>query len=185
MIKKNKIIPKEIAPACIEALSYYPDLTDTHIEFKFQKNTFATMLAQPKKDLLFRRKKHRRYIIRMNNVKDVDCALNVMDLPYQVQVGWLGHELGHIVDYSTKHVGNMMLFGVGYLLFHHFRIGAERIADLHAIHRGMGEYILSTKNYILSHKVLSERYKQKIRNFYISPEETSYIIDQIKEKNLS
>lgn len=183
LLGNQKIIPEEIAPACMRALSYYPELVDVPIEFRFQRNTFATMLAQPKPDLLFRSRKNRRYIIRMNDVLNVNKALKVEDLPFDVQVGWIGHELGHIIDYSTKNSLSMLGFGMGYLISNHFRIGAERIADLHAIYRGMGDYILATKHYILSHKVLSEKYKRRIKDYYISPEETTYIIDQIKQEN--
>ncbi len=183
LLGNQKIIPEEVAPACLRALSYYPELVDVHIEFRFQRNSFATMLAQPKSDLLFRSKKNRRYIIRMNDVLDINNALKVEDLPFDVQVGWIGHELGHIIDYSTKSSVSMIGFGIGYMISNHFRIGAERIADLHAIYRGMGNYILTTKDYILSHKILSEKYKKRIKDYYISSEETTYIIDQIKQEN--
>ncbi len=56
----------------------------------------------------------------------------------------------------------------------------ERTADTYAIQHGMGDYILKTKNFILDNANLSEKYKQRIRKLYISPEEVMELINKNK-----
>jgi len=178
----NKDIPLSIKPACLKALSYFPELNHTRIEFRLQRNKYSTMMAQPQQHFMIQSKRNRSYVIKMNASDEAAHLLNVEKIPFDVQVGWIGHELGHLIDYSTKNVLTMIGFGIGYFVSHHFRIGAERIADLIAIEKGMGSFILAAKNYILSNERLSEKYKNRIKNYYMSPEETMYVIDQLQKQ---
>jgi hypothetical protein len=44
----------------------------------------------------------------------------------------------------------------------------------------MGDFILMTKNFILENANLSEKYKERIRRLYISPEEVMELINENK-----
>ncbi len=60
----NKVVPEIISKEVTIALSHYPELKDTPIEFKFKDNIKKSfMQAQPKFTGLFKNKKNRSYYI--------------------------------------------------------------------------------------------------------------------------
>ena len=84
------------------------------------------------------------------------------------------------MDYSDRRGFNMVLFGMRYLLSSNYIREAERAADTYAVNRGMGEYILATKDFILSHANLSEVYKARIKRLYLSPEEILELVEELE-----
>lgn|SRR5690606_16472291 len=182
LVFTNKIIPPSIENEVRIALSHFPELIDTPIEFRFKpriKNSF--MLAQPKFSGIFKNRKNRSYYIMISERFNIeDDEFGVKDLPADVLIGWIGHELGHIMDYRDRRGFNLVVFGVRYLFSKkHIRI-AERAADTYAVNRGMGEYILATKDFILSHAKLSEVYKARIKRLYLSPEEILELVEELE-----
>lgn len=179
---ENKIIPESIREEAITALEYFPELYDTAIEFKFKKSIKkSTMQAQPKISSIFRNKKNRKYVILISreiHIDDEDFTID--DIPSDVIIGWLGHELGHLMDYQDRSSVGMIIFGAKYLFSNKSIKKVERTADTYAIGKGMGEYILKTKSFILDNADISERYKARIRRLYISPEEVMELINENK-----
>jgi hypothetical protein len=178
----NKVIPKIIEKEVIEALSFYPELYDTAIEFKFKDNIKkSTMQAQPRFASFFKAKENREYVILISRKIQIEGEKFTMaDIPSDVKVGWIGHELGHIIDYSGRTNVGMLIYGLKYLFSSAHIKEVERAADTYAIAHGMGKYILKTKNFILNNANLSEKYKHRIRNLYISPEEVMELINKDK-----
>lgn len=176
---ENKIIPDQIKKEALEALSYYPELSDVAIIFKFKHRIRkSTMLAQPTIGSLFKSKKTRKYQILISRKIQIDGnAFTVEDIPSDVLVGWLGHELGHVMDYTERNAFDLLIFGLKYLFSAKHMQEIELTADTIAIQHGMGSHILKTKNFILDHADLSEKYKTKIRRLYISPEEVIQLIN--------
>ena len=181
-IPDNKIIPKIIEEEALTALSYYPELKDTPITFKFKDRIKkSTMQAQPTWGSFFKRKNNREYIILISRKIQIENeAFTIKDIPSDVIVGWLGHELGHVMDYSDRNNFGMLIFGFKYLFSKHHIKEVERTADTIAIAHGMGDYILQTKHYILDQANISEKYKKRIRSFYMSPEEVMELINKGK-----
>lgn len=179
---ENKIIPSSIRAEAIEALEYFPELYDTEIEFKFKNRIKkSTMQAQPKFSSVFRSKKNRKYIIKISreiHIEDEDFSID--DIPSDVIVGWLGHELGHIMDYQDRTNFGLIILGIKYLWSKKSIRKVERTADTYAIAQGMGEYILETKSFILDNADISEVYKARIRRLYISAEEVMELINENK-----
>ena len=93
-------------------------------------------------------------------------------------IGWIGHELGHILDYEGKSNLEIMSFGYRYLFHPSFVKHAEMVADSFAVERGMGHFIVATKRFILDHAELPQSYKDKIRRLYLSPD---VIVEQVKK----
>ena len=178
----NKIIPESIKKEAIEALSYYPELYDSAIEFKFKDNIKkSTMQAQPRFASFFKAKEKREYIILISRSIQIEGEKFTMDdIPSDVKVGWIGHELGHVMDYRERTNIGMLIFGVKYLFSSTHIKEVERAADTYAIAHGMGDYILKTKNFILENANLSKKYKERIRRLYISPEEVMELINENK-----
>ncbi len=102
-------------------------------------------------------------------------------VPSEVLIGWIGHELGHIMDYRERSGLNMLWFGIKYLTSKNYIREAERVADTYAVNHGLGEYIIATKDFILNHAHLSETYKSRIKNLYLSQEEIMMLVEEIDD----
>ncbi len=94
---------------------------------------------------------------------------SMADVPSDVLIGWLGHELGHIMDYREKSAMGLVIFGFRYITSDNYIKEAERAADIYAVNRGMGDYILATKNFILNHSHLSETIRRGSRGCIFLP----------------
>lgn len=184
MYAKNKEIPDEIRDVTLEALSYFPELLDIRIDFKFKDNiSGSVMQAQPKvSSLILTGKKNRRYKIKISRFLQLEDELvPIEELPHDVLLGWIGHELGHIKDYVGRSAINLMGFGAKYYCFKHFVTKAEIAADTYAVSCGLGEKIVATKNFVLNHDRLPEAYKNKIRSLYMSPGEIMSMVEVTDE----
>lgn len=179
----TKNIPKSIEKEALTALSYYPELKDTEITFKFKDHIKkSTMQAQPTVGSFFKSKENRGYIILISRKIQIDGEhFSINDIPSDVIIGWLGHELGHVMDYRERSNMGMLIFGMKYLFSSGHIKEVERAADTFAIQHGMGDYILMTKNFILDHASISEKYKAKLRRLYMSPEEVMHLINDQSE----
>lgn len=176
----NKKIPVEIEKNVLKALSFYPELKNAVIDFIFKKSIkTSVMQAQPVFLTLLRTRKNRRYRINISrHFKLINSEMPITEIPEQVMIGWIGHELGHILDYEGKSNFEIVSFGYRYLFHPTFVKHAEMIADSLAVERGMGNYIVSTKRFILDHAELPQSYKDKIRRLYLSPD---VIVEQVKK----
>ncbi|MBW3470518.1 hypothetical protein [Arthrospiribacter ruber] len=171
---QNKTIPIEILGPVKEALEYFPELRDVSIDFEFrEKISGAVMQAQPRLFSLFLDgKEKRKYKIKITRQLDfAEGFYPIENVPHEALVGWIGHELGHVMDYINRSSVNMMRFGIKYYLFDKSVTEAELTADGYAIGCGMGHYILANKHYILNNENFEDDYKDKIKNLYMSPDQ--------------
>jgi len=175
----NKIVPDTIWREVYVALSHYPELKDTPIEFRFKKNIKKSfMQAQPKVNSLLKSKKNRGYLVFINEKFTIeDEVFDITAVPSEVLIGWIGHELGHIMDYRERSALDLVWFGVKYLTSKNYIREAEKAADTYAVNHGLGEEIIATKNFIINHSKLSDTYKSRIQDLYLSPEEIMVLID--------
>lgn len=180
----NKIVPDNIWREAYVALSHYPELRDTPIEFRFKKNIKKSfMQAQPKIGGLFRKKGNRSYLILINEEFSIeDEKFDISMVPSEVLIGWIGHELGHIMDYQDRSAVGLIWFGLKYITSKNYIREAERVADTYAVNHGLGEQIIATKDFILNHSRLSDVYKARIEDLYLSQEEIMVLIDEIHEE---
>ncbi len=181
----NKIIPEAIRLATVEALSHYPELSTTEIEFRFEDEIINSfMQAQPRVSTIFKLRKKRGYIIKITRKMEIDSVdIPIEEIPYEVLLGWLGHELGHIADYSKKSGASMVWFGFTYLCFDKSKVKAERRADIEALKHGMAHEIIATKNFILDNTSLPMVYKDRIRKYYISPEQVLELVEKMEKEH--
>ncbi len=175
--------PDSILNQAEKAMSFYPALKETKIEFKFNDMVRKNfMQAQPTWKSIFKSRKNRGYIILISKEFKVENEIfTIKEVPNDVLTGWLGHELGHVMDYRSRSTIDMIFFGLKYLYSHAHIQEVERAADDYAVRHGMGEYILKTKEFILNHTSLSEKYKKHMRKFYLSPEEILELINRYGE----
>ena len=181
----HKIIPKIIKEEALIALSHYPDLKDTAIEFVIKPSLKTSfMKAQPVFKTILNPSKNRCYKIFISEhfvVENKKVSLD--EIPKNVLIGWLGHELGHIMDYKNRSGVDLIAFGIRYLFSQKHIREAERVADSYAVSNGMGDYILATKNYILNHADFSDAYKNRIKRLYVSPDEILELIEETDSIN--
>nr|WP_262917819.1 hypothetical protein [Muricauda sp. F6463D] len=175
-------IPKSIEKEVEIALQHFPELNGIPIEFKFKKNIKkSVMQAQPTWSGLLRPRSKRSYkILISEKFKISGEEFKTLDVPEDVLIGWIGHELGHVMDYQERGNLNLIGFGIRYVLLKEFVKKAERAADSFAVSRGMSEYILKTKRFILNHSEIDETYKAHIKQYYLSPDE---IMEMVKEQD--
>ena len=176
----NKIVPDAIWREAYVALSHYPELKDVPIEFRFKKNIKKSfMQAQPKLGGIFKKRKNREYLIFINEKFTIDDEVfDVTNVPSEVLTGWIGHELGHVMDYLDRSGAELLWFGIKYVTSKNYIREAERAADTYAVNHGLGEQIIATKNFILNHSRLSDSYKNRIQELYLSPDEIMVLIDE-------
>lgn len=171
---KNKTVPKVILEPVLKALAYFPDLDSVDITFEFKENiSGAVMQAQPKIISLFvNGKEDRKYRIKITRELDLGGELLPIEkIPIDALVGWIGHELGHVMDYLKRSSTEMMHFGARYFLSKKKVTEAELTADGYAIGCGMGLQILANKTYILNNEGFDVEYRNKIKSLYMSPDQ--------------
>lgn len=112
-------------------------------------------------------------------IKDAEFAM--ADAPSEVLIGWLGHELGHTMDYREKSTAELLKFGARYSSSEKFIKKAERTADTYAINHRMGNYIFATKDFILNHSQLTDSYKKRKARLYLSPQDILVMVNALEE----
>jgi hypothetical protein len=178
--RNNKQIPSSIEKNVLKALSFYPELQNTCINFLFKtKIKTSVMQAQPVFTSLLGKRKNRHYRINISKeFRLINSNMPIEQIPDEVMIGWIGHELGHILDYEGKSNTGMVSFGYRYYFHSSFVRHAEMMADSLAVERGMGDFIVATKRFILDHAELPQSYKDKIRRLYLSPD---IIVEQVRK----
>lgn len=167
----NITAPPELSTAIEQTLAYYPELMHATIHFKYADNMGNTVMQAQPAIQPFNRKEKRGYVVRMRrDYKQHSELLALHELPEAVLIGWLGHELGHIMDYLDRSNFAMLGFGSGYLISEKLMRRAEDRADTYAVQHGLGEYLITTRKFILRSTGMPEQYVQKISRFYHSPE---------------
>ncbi len=143
------------------------------------------MQAQPKWSSFFKKKGKREYIILISKKFPIENNLfTISDLADKVFIGWIGHELGHVMDYKSRSSLGMLIFAFKYLFSKAYLREVERTADTIAIHHGMCDYILATKNFILQNTDISPVYKARIKRLYLSPEEIMDMVNSLDEATI-
>lgn len=187
MAQAQHTIPESIQDEFYTALEYYPELQDANFEVRFKKEIKkSTMQARPTLGSFFRSRKNRTYVILISEkFKIADKEFLTRHIPRDILIGWIGHELGHVMDYQDRSKVNLIWFGLKYLLSDSYIVEAERAADSFAVANGMEDYILKTKDFILNHADITPTYKNRIQKYYLSPEEIMDLVEKRQDPILT
>ncbi len=165
----KNFIDKVELPALI-ALSFFPELKNTHITFEYRKIK-TTMSTRPHLGQFLM--SNRSYVIYINShAKDIG-GVSFDELGLQEQIGIIAHELSHIVDYQKRKTFSMMKCGLYYSIFKHYHRTLERNTDMLVIQKGLAHQLYAFSNYVLNKSSASPEYKEFKRKNYLSPEEIS------------
>ena len=165
-------IPLQFELPFYTALSKYPELQLTHIEFAV-KSIRTTMAARPATGL-FKNRSKRTYHVYANNNKDFK-GVYLSSLTFNQQTGVIGHELAHIVDYSHKSTLRLIGNGIAYL-FTSYRRTFEANTDKRAISHGFGWQLFDYVDFLLNRSKASEKYKKMKRKVYLNENDIKQII---------
>jgi len=136
----NKEIPAEFERPILTALSYFPELKDTHIIFRIKK-AYTPLTTKPDFTSVFKRKGHRTYVITISNeTADTLTRLLFQNLSFEEQVGVMGHELSHVVDFNSKNFPQSVGNGIGHIskkYLDKMEFNTDHICIMH----GLGKYL--------------------------------------------
>src|SRR5690606_31712462 len=137
--KKHIIKAKTLENEIIKALSFYPELKNYGIHFRFriiERKSF--MLAQPRLRTMILPRQWRQFeVIISKTYFTKNPHFEDGRVPSDIVVGWIGHELGHISDYLDRSSVNLALFGFKYYYYNSFIKKAEIAADSFAVYAGL------------------------------------------------
>ncbi|MEP6594610.1 MAG: hypothetical protein ABJA71_01640 [Ginsengibacter sp.] len=98
---KYKKIPPSIEKPVLIALSYYPELKETHIWFRIKKR-HTPLQTRSSWAGIFKRKEIRDYVITMSDTTELMLTpILFRNISFNQQIGVAGHELAHVADFST------------------------------------------------------------------------------------
>ncbi len=178
-LKQEGFLPNPIDSAyelaVFVALSYYPELKNTQIEFKEQKLR-TTCNARPTiGSTLFRKRAHRKYIIRINNSL-YDSVIQLKNAPLNAQIGLFGHELAHIKDYESRNFFKMI--GLLFARFSQKKLANfEKEIDRMTITNGLGWQLFDWSDFVLNKSCASKKYKKFKQAIYLQPYEIKNLMD--------
>ena len=171
-----KIKDRKLKLAFYVALRHYPELKHVRLTMRL-KTISATMQAQPFWDFLFRSREGRHYQIFVNETQE-NKGMYYKDLSFNSLVGWIGHELAHILDYSKKENSEMLSFITSYVTSKKAMRHTECKADETAIRHGLGKQLLDGVNYFYHNNRISRKYRERHKSFYLTPEQIVGVMNE-------
>lgn len=163
----NKFFYEKYELQTLVALSFYPELKNTKISFRRRKLK-TTMVARPKGMNVFRGKGKRHYIIYINDFPTAKISPD--SVSFNAQIGVLGHELAHLVDYEN--ISSLKILYIGLSYFNKkFRAKFERATDLRTINHGLLWQCYDFALYVHNNSIAPTEYINYKKKNYMSPKE--------------
>jgi len=163
----HKTMPAAYELSILVALSHYPELINTSIDF-IESPIHSTMAARPRSQGLLEGR-DRSYIVYINNCKE-NTGFLPSELSFNQLTGVMGHELAHVCYYTGRTAFDLFLDGMGYYL-KDYRKSLEAGTDMITIDHGLGWQLLDFCEYILNSKNLSLAYEKKRRTTYLGSQD--------------
>jgi len=143
----KKEIPPQFEKPILTALSYFPELKNVHIVFRIKK-AYSSLTTKPNFAGVFKRKNRRTYIITISNETiDTLKPLLLQNLTFEQQVGVIGHELSHVVDFNSNNFPQTIGVGIGHIskkYLDKMEFNTDRICIQH----GLGKYLLAYSKHV-------------------------------------
>ena len=172
----KKQLLKEYELEALIALSYYPELKDERIRFKYS-DLNATAQTTVTFGSIFK-KIDKQYIIVINN-DTKKTGLLLSDAPFNAQVAVLGHELAHVTDFKKRSFFDMVWWGLCYLVVKQ-RTKIETRTDLSTIRHGLGWPLYEWSDFVLNYTGTSQHYKKIRATKYMLPHEIAEYLQKHK-----
>lgn len=164
---------KKIEDALLVVIGVYPNITRGQIIVRY-KPIKTTMNIGPHISFLYLPKSRWKFVLTINTGNQNGFSLETADP--EIVIGFLAHELAHVLDYARRSRINLILLGVQYLLSRQYRRFLERDTDVLTIMHGFGSELLQSYESVLSGEEVSQNYKKNKKEFYLSPTEISKLV---------
>ncbi|WP_336515764.1 hypothetical protein [Pollutibacter soli] len=143
---QHKKIPPQYEATILKALSFYPELKDKRIDFVLRKG-YAPLSARPSFGGIFLNAKKRKYKVFISTkVKGEWDKYTLKNMPYNPSVGIVGHELGHVQNFTKMSGWQLIKLGVKHTSANYMN-RFEYLTDSLVIAQGMGDYLLASAMY--------------------------------------
>ena len=144
---KNKILPQGYEEQVILALSHFPELKDSHIQFRLHPS-HATLRTRIDAFSLLKKRDHRYYVITISS-RSIEKLKPIMfsQMNFSAQVGILGHEISHVFDFSKKNFLQCVVTGARHLR-PEFVDSLEFHTDLICIRHGLGKELEAWSRFV-------------------------------------
>ncbi len=175
---RNTILPDGFELQALLALSHFPELRHVEIEFVVKK-AIVPLISYVRLRSVFRKPKERRYRIVISS-KSFAAAepMLLASLPFDAQVGILGHEIAHTVEYIEK--GPFGMLGVPLCsLRRRCREPFERATDRRAVDHGLGWQLYGYYRYVWQVQRSAGRPDGGFAKTYMTPREVLAYMEQI------
>lgn len=170
----SKDFPPSIQLQLFSTLSYFPELDSSKIIFKTARIK-TTMNARPMiLSCLTTSRKNRKYVIRINE-NICDSIIDFYKAPFNAQIGLMGHEFCHILDYNSMSIWKLLKLSISYKS-KKGKIVLENKIDRMTIAKGLGWQVYDWSDFVLNNSNASESYKNYKRRIYLNPNEIKEII---------
>lgn len=162
---KNKKLPCGFQIQSLLALSHYPQLKDIKIEFRLTDSK-GSLYSQIDIKSLLNPWKERTYVVLIDTVKLVEYTRPTLlkNLPYNAQIGVLGHELAHTVSYLDKGGLQLAWIAFRYQTSKKYVIPFENATEERTIKFGLGFQLLAWSEFQYEIKIKEGKAKR-----YFSP----------------
>lgn len=178
----NKEYPEEMELQIFLALSFYPELKETDIEFR-KAILECSLQARPKYYSLLRSRAGRKYVILIN--EDEESPVHPSKSDFAAQVGFFAHELAHIVDYEKLTKRELVSTAWRYYFNPEFKKKVEQKTDKIAIERGAGYLKYHASCFVFYQSNASKKYLDKKKRFYFTPEQILELTNSAEREFLS
>jgi hypothetical protein len=145
---KNKILIPQFALPTLVALSYYPELKTTSIRFVY-KPAVSTLETKPTFPSVILNGNKRTFVIIISDSSMPQIQPIVLTkMDFNMQIGIIGHELSHAVDFQQRNLLSMISSGIGHVFSSKYVDRFEYRTDSICIAHGLGYQLLSWSIFI-------------------------------------
>lgn len=166
MFGTNKMIHPDFETQILVALSYFPELKEKKINFIYS-DINTTMQCRPTFFSVFKTRSNRLYTVYINNNSNFKGVL-LKDVPFNAQIGIIGHELCHILDYEKRSSLGLIKRGIDYFS-HKSKKAFECEIDSLTIDKGLGWQLYDWAHFTVSSDLVSEKYRIFKMQTYMGP----------------
>jgi hypothetical protein len=97
----HKTYPPQYEEQILIALSYYPELENVPIHFRIREK-HTPLATRSSWSGLMKEQERRDYVITISdNTEEMLTPILFQNLPFNAQIGVIGHELGHVIEFSS------------------------------------------------------------------------------------
>ena len=143
----NKQIPLLYRKQLLIALSYFPELRQTSIEFRI-RHAYTPLETTIKPLSIIQISTPRQYIITLSDSSEQALTpILFRNLDFNAQIGVIGHELSHVADFSSRNLISLICLGIDHLsekATDHFEFSTDSICIAH----GLGYQLLAWSYFV-------------------------------------